>query len=121
LSQRRYIESAASGPTRRAPGASPRPQRQFASRPCPRQGFQSPVCCGEMRNMVVHRQRESSSVITFFPSAAEFLAHAVDQVNFSAHPECRARWRWPHCVSSEESAGVLPRNSRFLGTRSPYE
>src|SRR5581483_700674 len=30
-------------------------------------------CCGEMRNMVVHRHPESSSVITFFPSAANSL------------------------------------------------
>src|SRR5437660_11651580 len=30
-------------------------------------------CCGEMRNMVVHRHPESSSVMTFFPSAANSL------------------------------------------------
>src|SRR6266550_4047358 len=30
-------------------------------------------CCGEMRNMVVQRQPESSSVITFFPSDANSL------------------------------------------------
>ena len=30
-------------------------------------------CCGEMRNMVVHRQPESSRVMTFLPSAANSL------------------------------------------------
>ena len=37
--------------------------------------------------MVVHRQPESSRVMTFLLLRSEFLAHAVDQMNFRAYGE----------------------------------
>ena len=63
-------------------------------------------CCGEMRYMVVHRQPESSSVMTRFVRIV--LRQPVDQVNFGADGELRSRRRVLHDVLMMWSVEPMP-------------